>query len=268
MEEESAKTLDVAEPVESEVATQEENATVEETEFEFSDSNEEKLETEKSTKEVDEEVESEEPKETKPKQSASENSKYAEARRKAESIDKKVDEAYKRGRLEAYKGKLNPYTNTEINDETDIRVYENMLALEKSGKDPINDYANYIADKERESEKERIKQEEIKENARKDIEEFTSKYPDINLTELLEDENFKDYIEGKNKPLTGLYENFNRMKNSFRNSAVEVAKKTIANAQASPGSLGSEANVTVDFENMSSKEFEVYLQKVKDGELK
>lgn len=37
-----------------------------------------------------------------------------------------------------------------------------MYALDKAGKDPIADYANYIADKEREAEKERLEREKYR----------------------------------------------------------------------------------------------------------
>lgn len=205
-------------------------------------------------------------------QSKEERANYAQIRRKAEAdaeakVKAKVDEAYNRGRLEAFVGKMNPYTNTIIKDETDIQVYENMYNLDKSGKDPVADYASYIADKQRQIAKEKAEQEKLQEEAKNDIAEFTEKYPDVNLTELLENELFKDYIEGKRKPLVTLYENYQKMENSFRNKAIDVAKRTIANSQASPGSLGSGSETSIDYKNMSSKEFARYVQMAKDGEL-
>ena len=58
------------------------------------------------------------------------------------------------------------------------------------------------------------------------------------------------------------------MENSFRNKAVDVAKQTIANSQATPGSLNSGAEVNVDYSTMSDAEFERILNAVKNGEMK
>ena len=73
--------------------------------------------------------------------------------------------------MESFIGKLNPYTNTVINDETDIQVYENMYALDKQGKDPVADYASYVADKQRQELKEKEEQEKLKQEAENDVEE-------------------------------------------------------------------------------------------------
>lgn len=264
--EDSEKMLEVAEPTTEEtdttVTAPEENAETNEENFEFTENTETKEEDSK------QEESKEEVKEEKV-QSKEENSKYAQARRKAEAeVEAKVKEAYKKGRMESFIGKLNPYTNTVINDETDIQVYENMYALDKQGKDPVADYASYVADKQRQELKEREEQEKIKQEAENDVTEFTEKYPDVNLSELLENETFKDYIEGKRKPLTTLYENYKKMENSFRNKAVDVAKQTIANSQATPGSLNSGAEVNVDYANMSDEDFERVLSAVKNGEMK
>lgn len=274
MENESAKTLEVTEPIESVKETtgtqEQENETVVDEnveKLEFTDSKENELIEEISSQE-DNSKEVESSKTEKKVQTPEENSRYAKERRKKEEMDNKIQEAYKKGRLEAYKGKINPYTNSEIKDETDIKVYENMYALEKAGKDPIADYANYIADKEREAEKERLEKERIQENAKKDIEDFSAKYPNVDIQQLLNDENFTDYMEGKNKSLVEIYENFNKLKNQFRTSAIDVAKQTIANANASPGSLGSGSEITVSYDSMSSEEFNKIVQGVIDGDIK
>lgn len=274
MENESAKTLEVTEPIESVKETtdtqEQENETVVDEngeKLEFTDSKENEP-TEEVSSQEDNSKEVESSKTEKKVQTPEENSKYAEKRRRKEEMDSKVQEAYRKGRLEAYKGKINPYTNSEIKDETDIKVYENMYELEKQGKDPISDYANYIADKEREKEKERLEQEKLQENARKDIEDFSAKYPNVDIQQLLDDESFTDYMEGKNKSLVEVYESFNKLKNQFRTSAIDVAKQTIANANASPGSLGSGSEMTISYDSMSSEEFNKIVQGVIDGDIK
>lgn len=261
----SEKMLDVAEPTKEEteqtVTVPEEKTETNEENFEFTEGADTKTTEENQNADVVADTQSKE-----------ERANYAQIRRKAEAdaeakVKVKVDEAYNRGRLEAFVGKKNPYTNTVIKDETDIQVYENMYNLDKAGKDPIADYASYIADKQRQLAKEKAEQEKLQEEAKNDIAEFTEKYPDVNLSELLEDEIFKDYIEGKRKSLVTLYENYQKMENSFRSKAIGVAKRTIANSQASPGSLGSGSEASIDYKNMSSKEFAKYVKMAKDGEL-
>lgn len=257
----SEKTLEVAdltmEETEKTEAVPEEKTGTNEKELEFTD-----VSSETEVKNVGAED----------KQSEEENSKYAQARRKAEAETRlKVKEAekkaYEKGKMEAFKGKTNPYTNTVIEDETDVQVYQDMYELERMGKDPVADYALYIAEKKRQEEKAIKAQLDLEKEVEQDIAEFTEKYPDINLTELLNDEAFKDYIDGKRKPLTKLYENYKKLETSFRNKAVEVAKQTIANSQSTPGSLGSGSDVSIDYNNMSKEEFEKYVIRAKNGEL-
>lgn len=266
--EQSEKILNVADSVE-EVA---DNTTdVVETPQE----SEEKVETPETTAEnTTENVET--PAETKSEsktQSSEENAKFAQIRRKAEEdaakkFEAERQKAYNEGRLEAYRGKVNPYTDKPINDLMDIKMYETMSKLEKEGKDPIMDLPEELARVEREKQEAEQKKKEMEEQTKKEVNDFQEKYPDVNLGELLQDSLFKDYIDGKNKPITDLYEGYINMKNSFRNAAVGVAKQTIANAQATPGALGSGAEVTVDYSTMTSEEFAKHVQRVKDGELR
>lgn len=267
MPEDSEKTLEIADPVESENIsnTQEQenldNEPSEDVEFEdYNGSNdtEENSDEELSNSSI-----------VKKTQTDEENAKYAAKRREHEQdIKFKIDEAYKKGQLAAYKGKINPYTKTEIKDEYDIRVYENMYELDKAGKNPVEDYASYIADKEREEELRKIKEEELQSKARKDIEDFQAEYPNVDLQELLEDEMFKDYLEGKNKPLKEIYSSYVKMQNQFRNSAINVAKQTIANSNATPGSLSGGSELKMNYETMSSEEFNKYVQKVINGDIR
>lgn len=277
----SEKTLDVAEPVEEVAKETTEVVETPQNEVELVDGSpetKESVEESKNEEETTEEKKTEEPKEepkeeTKKDQTAKENANYAQIRRKAEEdANKKLEserqKAFNEGKLEAYKGKINPYTEKPITDLTDVEMYEEMYRLEQEGKDPIKDLPEALATKEREQAKAIQERKEMEAKTKEEIDEFQKKYPDVNLGELLQDSFFNDYIQGKNKSITELYEGFNNFKNAFRNSAVEVAKQTIANAQASPGALSSEADVTVDYNTMSSEEFARQVQMVKDGELK
>lgn len=259
---ESEKELDVAEPTEVEEEAADTTTENEEGEndvtFDDSESNQESENSE------------EEEKPSSKGQSSEDNSKYAAARRKAEEefeskARSREAEAYKRGRLDAYKGKINPYTNTEIKDITDVEVYEDMYKLSEEGKDPLKDYASYAADKRREEARLKQEQQEKETKAQQEIEDFSKKYPDVNISSLFKDEVFKDYADGKNKSLIDVYESFNKLKNSFRNQGIKTAKKTIANSISSPGSLGNSSDNFVDYENMSREEFLKEVEKVKEG---
>lgn len=261
--EDSEKILDVAEPVEevAEETTIVDENTQEETSEEFTE--------QEAVEEADKSDETETEKKV---QSDEENANYAQIRRKAEEdANKKIEEAkakaYEEGKLAVYKGKINPYTNRPITDLADAEMYETMYQLEQDGKDPINDLPDALLNKRKEENKVIQEKKNLEEKTKKEVDEFVEKYPNVDLKELLDDSFFNDYIRGKNNSLTELYEGFNNFKNAFRNSAIEVAKQTIANAQATPGSLKGDSDNTVDYSNMSDEEFETMIQKAKDGEL-
>lgn len=269
MENESEKELNVADSIDVE-----EEATNEiSTEEEFSDTEEqENVSEEAESSEEDENEESEEDKITNQEnlQTQEQNAKFAKIRREAEKearlkAKKEVDEAYQKGKLDAYKGKLNPFTQTEIKDLVDIEVYEDMYKISENGGDPLKDYSSYVADKNREEARLANEKKEREIKAQQEIDDFSKKYPDVNLNDLFKDEMFKDYAEGKNKSLTETYESFNKLKNSFRNKGIETAKKTIANSISSPGSLNSGSEGGVDYKSMSKEDFKKELEKVKEG---
>lgn len=275
MENESEKELTVAESIDTEEETVNEIE-----EMEFSDSEEERVDDKSTDNTLDEKpkenekdnenvLDEQSKKESKPL-SKEERAIYAKARRTVEkSVDerhkKALDKAYERGRLEAYKGKVNPYTGTEIKDLTDVEVYEDMYKISESGGDPLKDYASYAADKKREDARIKKEQEERQLKAQSEVDDFSNKYPDVNLTELLNDEQFIDYADGKDKSLTEVYESYKKFTTAFRNKGVEIAKKTIANKVSSPGSVSSNSETVVDYATMSKEEFEKVVSRVKDG---
>lgn len=267
MNQESEKILEVAEPVEENLDLESEETEsdgVESEELEFTDTSNQNDVSRESTTEEEAQINQDEQQKKSFSQSKEERTKNAQIRREKE--ERIRNEAYKKGKFEAFKGKINPYTNTIINDEKDVEVYENMYELSQNGKDPVADYAMYIAEKERQEEEEKRKQEEIQEKASKDIEEFQSKYPQINLTELFEDSMFMDYLEGKTKSLTEIYESFQRMKNSFRTESINQAKATIANSVSTPGSLNGISDDSIDYEKMSTEDFLKEVERIKNGE--
>lgn len=256
MNQESEKELEVADPIETE-----EEAVIENDEAVINEGEDTPEFTDTSAKEED--IEEEPVKET---QSKEERAKFANIRRQKEAEDKKIEEAYQKGKNEAFIGKTNPFTNTVIKDYKDVEVYENMYKLAQEDKDPVADYASYIAEKERERDQEEKKQRELEEKASKDIEEFVSKYPNIDLNNLFNDSAFNDYMDGKNKSITEIYEGYIKLKNSFRTESINQAKQTIANSQATPGSLNSISDTTVDYEKMSREDFLKEVERIKNGE--
>ena len=162
MEEEvtSANNLEVAEQeetVESTVAQEEQPETTEQSDVvEATDSPEENS------------VESKEG-ETKKPQTDEENSKYRQARIKAEKeAEKKIEaarkEAYeqglKQGKVNTYIGKQNPYTNKVIKDQYDVEEYLDMFELDSKGEDPIDGYRELQKQKAREEAEKKIKLDE------------------------------------------------------------------------------------------------------------
>lgn len=262
--EESAKELEVAIPTDVEEGST--NEVTEEVEFTDS-SNEDSQDVEElSDESTEKELEEKEQVEAKKVQSKEDNAKFAKQRRESEERDKEIKEAYKQGKLSAFKGKTNPYTQTIIKDETDIEMYEAMCKLEAEGKNPIENYFEYVANEKREQIKKEQRNKEIQDQAKQDVEEFNNKYPKINLSELLEDETFKDYIDGKNKPLVTLYENYQKLQNKFRTDSMKQAENTIANAISTPGSLNNQSTNVIDYANMSTEDFLKVVEKVKNGE--
>lgn len=252
---ESAKELEVAEPTIDEDVEEEETTDLIE---ELSDEEEQTLEDSTSEDDTNEQVE--EPKKV---QSKDDNSKYAEARRRAEKeAEIKIKEAYEKGKVEAYIGKINPYTNEPIKDIQDVEVYETMYEIDKQGKDPITDFSKAYADKRRMEIEQEAKQKEIEEKVKQDVEAFSKKYPNININQLLSDEGFSEYMEGKTKPLVDIYESYEKLKNNFRNEAIESAKNTVLNSKSSPGSLNGGTEIKYDYATMPSADFQKEVDKV------
>lgn len=178
--EDSEKKLEVAEPVEevAEETTIVDEKTQDEPSEEFT--------------EQEEKVEEESTEPSKKVQSDEENANYAQIRRKAEEeANKKIEEAktkaYEEGRLAAYKGKINPYTGKPMTDLADAEIYETMFKLEMEGKDPINDLPEALSSKKREETKAIQEKKDLEEKTRQEIDDFTSKYPDVDIKELLDD---------------------------------------------------------------------------------
>ena len=241
--------------------------------------------TETETTDTVEEAEiQEEPKTEKEevKQSKEENAKYATARRKAEEeANKKIEEArkeayeqgLKQGQVQQYIGKQNPYTGQTINDDYDVQEYLDMFELDSKGKDPIQGYRDLQKDKARKEAEARIKAEE-KEKQNKwyedDTKDFVDKYSAEKLQELVKDEDFNIFANGKigKLPLSNIYEDYQKLISKYEKKSVETAKQIVANNITTPGAIEETEGKELNWNNMSKAKFEEYLRKAKDGELR
>ena len=212
----------------------------------------------------------EEPK--KEPQSKERNAEEARKRREAEK-QAAIKQARVDAIIEAMGGK-NPYTNAEMTDADDVEEYLNMKKIEKDGKDPIADYASWTKQqaKARKAEQEAQAAQEAK--ARDDIEAFRKAHPDVDTNVLFKDEAFTDYAEGKlgNRPLTQIYDGYQKLVGGARKAEQEKAAQALANSRATPGSSSSPANADVgyfsqeDVKKMSDEEIDKNWDKIKQSQ--
>ena len=220
--------------------------------------------------------------ETKETQSAEDNSKYRLARIKAEKeAEKKMEQARKeayeqglqQGKVQSYIGKQNPYTGETIKDDFDVQEYLDMYQLDTSGKDPISGYRELQKQKAREEAEKKIKADE--ENKQKiwyenDTKDFLDKYSPEKLQELTKDEDFNMFANGKvgKVPLAQIYEDYQKFISKYEKKSVETAKQIVANNSTTPGAIEESEPQVLDWNSMPKEQFEKYLEKAKNGELK
>lgn len=190
--------------------------------------------------------EAEEPK----KQTARENTKYAERRREREKVSQSErDEII----LETL-GHKNPFTGGEMKDREDIEEYLLQKEIEKSGGDPVADLADFRKQRARAEREAKEADAAGKERMAGEIAELREKYPDTDVAELFRDEDFLDYAEGKlgKKSISevyGAYLGFKERATGKRESSGEEMKaaQAAANQKASVGSLKSSHKESQDF---------------------
>ena len=191
------------------------------------------------------------------KQVESQNSVNAQRRREAEQrrAQKMHDEVQKERRaaresaiIEILDGK-NPYTGEEMKDSKDVEEYLMMKEIEKNGGDPLQDFSKYHKAKERERETKANEKAQQEDWYQKDREAFVAKYPDINLNDLIADEKFSSYADGKVgiRPLSEIYEGYQALFGGQAQQVRHMAAQMIANKKASPGALSTSESGKKDF---------------------
>lgn len=212
-----------------------------------------------------------------------EDNKYARLARKQaeEEAKKKIEQARKeayeqglqQGKVQSYIGKQNPYTGETIKDEYDVQEYLDMYEIDSSGKDPISGYRELQKQKYREEAEKRVKLDE-KEKQKKwyedDTKDFLDKYSQEKLQELSKDEDFNLFASGKigKLPLANIYEDYQKLISKYQKKSVETAKQIVANNSTTPGAIEETDTQEIDWNSMSKEQFEKYIQKAKDGDLK
>lgn len=167
------------------------------------------------------------------------SSEYARRRREEEQA-RAIKEAEEKAIIRALGG-INPFTEEEMKDSHDVAEFLEMQEIKKSGGDPLSDFAKHRKERERRAAEEKAREQAASEQMNKDLSDFSASYPDVNIDELIKDEAFNDYADGKlgRKTLKQIYEGYLGFVDSQRRAAESKAAQTLANAKASPGSLSS-----------------------------
>lgn len=179
-------------------------------------------------------------------QSREQNAENARRRREAEK-QKEMRELRNKTIIDTLRGQ-NPYTQEAMKDDADVEEYLAMRAIEEKGGDPISDFPKYQKQKEREAAQKQAEDQEKQDWIKKDIESFQAKHPSVNLEELLANESFLDYADGKDgKPLSEIYSGFLKFVGNYEARAKDLAAQMLANQTASPGALQNTQEVQSDY---------------------
>lgn len=199
------------------------------------------------------------------------NSDYARERRKAEreaELNKVRNETRTKSIIEALDGE-NPYTHEKMEDEADVQEYLTMKEIEKSGGDPIADYSKHLKAKAKEEARVSLTERTQKEWIQNDKQDFVSKHPDVNLNNLLDNEQFRLFADGKvgKMPMSKIYENYQTFITKNEESANEKVAQILANNAATPGQLTTNKETPQkDITKLSDAEFDELVERVKRGE--
>jgi hypothetical protein len=243
----------------------EDNST-EEVEEEFDDGDDEENEEEPEFddgEEVEEEEEVEEKQQNASEQQRAENYRNA-LRRIEEKQRKELEKARKESYLEGVKastGGVNRFTRKAIKDDVDVEIFKTMCEMEEKGLDPIDDYPEYVAEKQRQARMEEQKANEeqnaIQQRRTNELNDFVNSYGNETVERMLDDQEFYNYSKPflDRVPLKDIYESFVRQKASIEARAEELAIEKDARRKSSPGSLGKKNKADKSFSEMTPEEF-------------
>ncbi len=220
------------------------------------------------------------------KQDSATNARFARERREREKAEEKAKQE-----LEFYQREIgkNPWTDEPIEDADDIEQYRLMKQISDEGGDPLNDYAKRLK-RERKVKKEQaqskapkasfneLTEEQRQARVNEEISEFSSQYPDVNVSELFEDKSFMDFAGeylGKVSLLDayGMYQKSAVYKQAQDNALTKKATQ-LANSQASVGALSSSGTANSDYFTkeqvlkMSPAEIKKNFEKIRESQAK
>lgn len=174
------------------------------------------------------------------------NKEQARLRRERET-EKKIKQA----EMEAVKRVLNgvnPYTQEPLETELDYEQYKIMKSISDSGGDPLKDYYKHAKNIQVQTQTSQAQEELQRQKVNDDINSFRQKYPTIDVGELLKDNNFNSFADGKwgNQSIVKIYEDYQNLLKVINTKATEKAAQKIANQNAGVGGLGDTQTNTGD----------------------
>lgn len=182
----------------------------------------------------------------KPKQTKAENAEFARRRREAER-QKAIKEAYEKGKqealslkeketLEALIGAENHFTGEEITSVDEARIYQTMLAMKRAGKDPTDPKAviEWQLEQAKTTAEKQSTEQAKKEWFEKDRKDFETKYPDVDIAKLAEDQRFLKFAKGKIGvyPLAEIYTDFVELFGELESTVKTELKNKLQRQQA------------------------------------
>lgn len=157
--------------------------------------------------------------------------------------------AYEKGRLEAYIGKKNVYTDKLINDQFDVEVYERMQRIETSGGDPLTDYAEALAVERRTESMAAQENKSAEFNYYDDMQQFKTEHKSVDIGSVVKDPLFEKIAAGRigKESLSSIYNTYALARDSVTSELSKAKSKMAAKEKASPGALsgtGIEAEIS------------------------
>jgi hypothetical protein len=185
-------------------------------------------------------------------QTSKENAENARRRREQEQTQR-IEAASRKARVDAIIDALdgkNPYTGEPMKDAHDVAVYETMKRIEKSGGDPVKDFAKASAEDARKAEATRTQADADQKWYAEDLAAFHKAYPRVDVQKLIADPDFREFAAAQVQakvPLAKIYGGYEKLRAKFQREAdqkAEAAKdgaaRALANARAGVGSKAGE----------------------------
>lgn len=233
------------------------------TEFDDNPSNEQEQQESEGDQEADLKAKEEAQKEA---------ARQAYIRRQQEKEQKRLEQERRNAYLEGIKKStngINRFTNKPISDEEDMKEYEAMLELEKQGRDPIEDYAEYLKEQKRAERKAReLEAQKEQENDKRvydELSEFEKAYGKGKAQEVLKDKDFMDFgkdLIDSGASLSSVYKAYMNAKAKIEKKSEQMLIEKQARMNSSPGSNKPGENTEKSFASMSDEEFEKYRNKL------